>query len=56
METFHHVLYLLCGVLDMIAAFQAMVSAHYKLMLMGFRALGFLVVVGLVLYFSEKRR
>lgn len=50
METFHHVLYLLCGVLDMIAAFQAMVS------LMGFGALGFLVVVGLVLYFSEKRR
>lgn len=56
METLHHVLYLLCGVLDMIAAFQAMVSAHYKLALMGFGALVLLVVVGFILYYCEGKR
>lgn len=41
-------------VLDMMAAFQAMVSAHYKLAMMGFGAIVLFVVAGLVIYFSEK--
>lgn len=54
MEIAHHALYLLCGVLDMMAAFQAMVSANFKLAMMGFGVLVLFIMAGLVIYFSEK--
>jgi hypothetical protein len=47
MEIAHEILCVLCGMLDMIAAFQAMVGAHFKLAIIGFLAMfSALVVLG----------
>lgn len=56
MELAHTLICILCGVLDMIATFQAMVSAHFKIAMMGVGVLVFFVIVGAAIYFSEEKR
>lgn len=56
MELAHELLYTLCLVLDMLATFQAMVSAHFKLAMIGLFAFVCVVLVGCAIYFSEEKR
>ena len=54
MEWKHEVIYLLCRYMELYAAYQALVNAHYKLALIWFVALWLLLLVGIVLYYLTK--
>jgi len=54
MEWRHEILYTVCRYMELFAAYQALVNAHYKLALIGFVALWLLLLVGIVLYYLTK--
>ena len=54
MEWWHEILYTVCRYMELFAAYQALVNAHYKLALIGFVALWWLLMVGIVLYYLTK--
>lgn len=54
MEWRHEILYTVCRYMELFAAYQALVNAHYKLALIGFVALWWLLMVGIVLYYLTK--
>lgn len=54
MEWRHEILYMVCRYMELFAAYQALVNAHYKLALVGFVALWLLLLVGIVLYYLTK--
>jgi hypothetical protein len=56
MELAHELLYTLCLVLDMLATFQAMVAAHFKLAMIGLLAFVCVALLGCAIYFSEEKR
>ena len=54
MEWKHEVIYLLCRYMELYAAYQALVNAHYKVALVGFVALWLFLVVVIALYYLSK--
>lgn len=54
MEWKHEVIYLLCRYMELYAAYQALVNAHYKVALVGFVALWLFLVVVIALYYLTK--